>query len=38
LQHRIKNANTEAKVAFEQKIKNAISDFKTKYPEVPVTF
>jgi hypothetical protein len=38
LQHRIKNANTEAKVAFEQKIKNAISDFKIKYPTLPVLF
>ena len=38
LHHRIKNANTVAKVTFEQKIKNAISDFKIKYPTLPVLF
>jgi hypothetical protein len=37
-QHRIKNANTEAQEAFERKIKNAIADFKTKYPALLASF
>lgn len=38
LQHRIKNSNTEAQVAFEQKVQTTITDFKSKYPEIAVGF
>lgn len=38
LQHRIKNANTEAQTAFEQKVQTTTTDFKRKYPEISVSF
>ena len=38
LQHRIKNADTQAQATFEQKIQTTIAEFKSKYPDIELGF
>ena len=38
LQHRIKNADTQAQATFEQKIQTTIAAFKSKYPDIELGF